>query len=241
MRMLGSRNARTHRERWPASLAILVVLVCLAGTVLAGDEPAWDWTPGAGSLDAITRARSTPLPRTGERPASLQDHLLQSLEGQFQDFAGYRVTPVPAAREVDEHTHRILTETASERVRRGSRRALEDYLRATTPVGPLIERIEAMNPLDRIGGFDPLRGAGERQGPERKSRGRGIDLGIGFNHLTPGLELERKVGEGSIRTMIDVLGWVELEYEQGGSSRTRFHLGYDARSGEAVAGCRIGF
>ena len=98
-----------------------------------------------------------------------------------------------------------------------------------------------MNPLNRLGNIDPLRRMAAAGDPARPRRDSGFDLGVGFNHLTPGLEMSRKVGKGSIRTMVDVLGWVEFEYVRGGASRTRFHVVYDARYGEAVMGCRLGF
>jgi hypothetical protein len=137
--------------------------------------------------------------------------------------------------------HRMLTETAIDRAERGTRRGLEDYLRANTPVGAWIDHLDRLNPLARLGRIDPMPDRREADVPGAPRRERRFDLDLGFNHLTPGLEMTHRVGRGRVRTMVDVLGWVELEYVRGSHSRTRLHVGYDIDRDEGVLGFCLGF
>jgi hypothetical protein len=239
-----SRRVPARRPRFPARLALALLGASLA--LICSPAPAGDGAGTAVLLSSELRPSAAqeafvPLRVAPAQTRILREHVSSRLHRQFEDLAAYQVAPLPGMARDDWAIHRLLSETAVERAERGTRRGLEDYLRANTPVGGWIDRLDRMNPLDRLGRIDPLRddrGAGLPGAPHRE---RSFDIDIGFNHITPGLEMTRRVGRGSVRTMVDVLGWIELEYVQGGLSRTRFHVGYDARHGEAVMGLRLGF
>lgn len=217
------RNLR-HRGtgHGPRRVATAVGVVLLAAAVSwSGPAAADDERPAAlaGSAPAASLPLAGPSPLRHGGGGFFHGHLLPRLEKQLETLGPYQVLSAEEGRLLFERA----TRDAQRRAGRGTRRALKEYLLASTSVGRFVDGLE----------WGGRRSAG--------AQGRAPRIGLGIRSGVPDLEYRRALGRGLLRAALSVEGRVRLEYRGGLASTMGLRVDYDPVSRELDLAYRVGF
>jgi hypothetical protein len=203
-----------HRAGGALGALLLAATVLAPGAVRAGERAR---TPPE-------RKRSDATIASPEGTGFYRVHLLPGLTRQFEVLAPYEALPVRPERQAGRFVFEGAAREAKRRARRGTERALKEFLLASTPVGRWIDRVEL-----------------KRSRSESGETARASRVGLAFRHGRPVVELRRQLGRGQFRAGLGVDGRVRLEYRDdlfvGGGLR----VDYDPGRRELNLACRIGF